>query len=108
MPTNGSGATAAQIWDYLTSAIATSGSTSQVNLPAGSYGIKVVFDACNACNLNNFDWLSFTGGPTLAAALADPLLVPVRIALPDVNARYLRINPAPRWLARELKVLAPE
>ena len=53
-------------------------------------------------------WEDWTGGPTLAAALTDPLLVPVRIALPDVNARYLRINPAPRWLARELKVLAPE
>ncbi len=52
-------------------------------------------------------WEDWTGGPTLAAALADPLVVPVRIALPDVGARYLRIHPAPRWLARELRVLAP-
>lgn len=52
-------------------------------------------------------WEDWTGGPTLAGALEDPLLVPVRIGLADVDARYLRIRPAPRWLGRELKVLAP-
>ncbi len=52
-------------------------------------------------------WEDWTGGPTVTAALADPLLVPVRITLPDVKARYLRIHPAPGWLARELKIRAP-
>lgn len=52
-------------------------------------------------------WDEWTGGPVLAAAIASPLLVPVRLALPDVRARYLRIHPAPRWLARELKVMSP-
>jgi beta-glucanase (GH16 family)/regulation of enolase protein 1 (concanavalin A-like superfamily) len=46
-------------WDaYVTSSQA-------VSLPAGNYGIRLVFDSCAACNLNNVDWISFTGGPTI-------------------------------------------
>jgi hypothetical protein len=49
-------------------------------------------------------WEDWTGGPALAAALIDPLEVPVRITLPDVTARYLRVHPAPPWLRQELRV----
>ncbi len=52
-------------------------------------------------------WEDWTGGPALEAALDEPLTVPLRIALPDVRTRYLRVHPAPGWLARELKVLGP-
>ena len=52
-------------------------------------------------------WESWTGGPALAGALENALENPVRITLPDVTARYLRIHPAPRWLARELTVYGP-
>lgn len=52
-------------------------------------------------------WEDWTGGPALAAALADPVRVPVHLVLPDVKTRYLRIHPAPRWLARELTVEGP-
>jgi hypothetical protein len=51
-------------------------------------------------------WLGWTGEALVAAALADPLVVPVELPLPDVRTRYLRIYPAPAWLAHELKVLA--
>ena len=50
-------------------------------------------------------WLGWTGGPAFEAAIEDPLLAPVRIPLPAVRARYLRIYPAPRWLGREVCVL---
>jgi len=49
-------------------------------------------------------WEDWTGGPALAAALIDPLEVPVRITLPDVTTRYLRIHPVPPWLRRELQI----
>jgi hypothetical protein len=52
-------------------------------------------------------WLGWTGALAVAAAIEDPLLVPVRVALPDIRARYLRIYPAPRWLGRELTVIGP-
>jgi hypothetical protein len=52
-------------------------------------------------------WEQWTGGPALAGALENALENPVRITLPDVNARYLRMHPAPRWLARELRVYGP-
>jgi hypothetical protein len=52
-------------------------------------------------------WEQWTGGPALAGALENALENPVRITLPDVTARYLRIHPVPNWLARELRVYGP-
>jgi hypothetical protein len=52
-------------------------------------------------------WLGSTGALAVAAAVADPLVAPVRVPMPDIRARYLRIYPAPRWLGRELTVLGP-
>jgi hypothetical protein len=52
-------------------------------------------------------WEDWLGGLALAGALDDPQLVPIRIALPDVGARYLRIHPTPDWLMRDLRILGP-
>jgi hypothetical protein len=52
-------------------------------------------------------WLGWTGALAVAAAIEDPLVVPVRVPLPDIRTRYLRIYPAPRWLGRELTVIGP-
>ena len=49
-------------------------------------------------------WLDWTGGLAIAAALENPRLVPLRIPLPDVPARYLRIHPVPPWMLPELSV----
>ena len=53
-------------------------------------------------------WEDWTGGPALAAALLSPREAPVRLTVPDITARYVRIRPAPRWLWRELKVYGPQ
>jgi hypothetical protein len=50
------------------------------------------------------DW---TGGAAVRAALVDPVMVPVRLTLADVQARYIRVHPAPRWLEREVAAYAP-
>lgn len=52
-------------------------------------------------------WEDWTGGPALAAALEDPLEAPVRLTIPDVPMRYLRVHPAPLWMRRELRAYAP-
>jgi hypothetical protein len=52
-------------------------------------------------------WLGWTGALAVAAAIDDPLLAPVRVPLPDIRARYLRVYPAPKWMARELTVIGP-
>jgi hypothetical protein len=52
-------------------------------------------------------WLDWTGGRAMAGALEDPRLIPFRIPLPDITARYLRIHPAPDWMIREMRVLGP-
>jgi hypothetical protein len=52
-------------------------------------------------------WLDWTGGLALAGALEDPLLVPVRMVLPDVAVRYLRIHPVADWMMQELRVHGP-
>jgi hypothetical protein len=52
-------------------------------------------------------WDDWTGAPTLAAALEDPIVVPVRLTLPDVQARYLRVRPAPVWMEREIGAYSP-
>jgi hypothetical protein len=53
-------------------------------------------------------WEDWTGGPALAAALIDPLEVPVRITVPDVTTRYLRVHPVPPSLRQELRVYGPK
>ncbi len=53
------------------------------------------------------EWDDWTAGAALAGALEDQVLVPVRLTLPDIRTRYLRIHPAPDWLIRELLVLGP-
>ena len=68
---------------------------------------RIVIETSNDRTTWSIAWEDWTGGPALAAAIASPLLVPVRITLPDVTARYLRIHPAPEWLARELRVISP-
>jgi hypothetical protein len=52
-------------------------------------------------------WLDWIGALALTGALENQKEVPVRITLPDVTARYLRIHPAPKWMTRELSVHAP-
>jgi len=52
-------------------------------------------------------WEDWTGAPTLRAALSDPVVVPVRMMLPDVQARYIRVRPAPLWLQRLFTPHAP-
>lgn len=52
-------------------------------------------------------WEDWLGGLAVAGALDDPQLVPIRITLPDVTARYLRIHPTPNWLLRDLRILGP-
>jgi hypothetical protein len=52
-------------------------------------------------------WNDWTGGTALAGALENQLLIPMRLALPDLTTRYLRIHPAPDWLVQDLKVLGP-
>ena len=49
-------------------------------------------------------WDDWTGAPAFVAAVEQPLEVPVRITVPDVSARYVRVHPAARWLQREIKV----
>ncbi len=52
-------------------------------------------------------WEDWTGGPAFVAAVQQPLEVPVRLTVPDVPVRYLRVHPAARWLEREIKVYGP-
>ena len=50
------------------------------------------------------DW---TAGRALAGALEDPRVVPFRLPLSDITARYLRIHPAPDWMIREIRIVGP-
>jgi hypothetical protein len=52
-------------------------------------------------------WEDWTGAPTLRAALADPVVVPIRLTLPDIHARFIRVRPAPLWMQREIAAYAP-
>jgi hypothetical protein len=49
-------------------------------------------------------WDGWTAAVAIAGALEDQKDAPFRITLPDVQARYLRVHPAPPWLSRELAV----
>jgi hypothetical protein len=52
-------------------------------------------------------WEDWTAGTAVAGALEDQTIVPIRITLPDLRGRYLRIHPAPEWLVEELTVSGP-
>ena len=49
-------------------------------------------------------WLGWTGGMAVEATLADPQVAPMRIPLPVVRARYVRIYPAAPWMKTDLTV----
>jgi hypothetical protein len=49
-------------------------------------------------------WLGWTGGLAVEATLADPQVAPIRIPLPVVRARYVRIYPAAPWMKTDLTV----
>jgi hypothetical protein len=49
-------------------------------------------------------WIGKTGGLAVEATLADPQLAPMRIPLPGVKARYLRVYPASAWMKTEMSV----
>jgi hypothetical protein len=53
-------------------------------------------------------WEDWTGGPALSAALEDPREAPVRLTLPDVRMRYMRVYPADVFLQREVNVYGPK
>ena len=53
-------------------------------------------------------WEDWTGGPALAASLEDPLETPVRLTVPDVTARYVRVHPVAPWMRREIRVYGPK
>jgi hypothetical protein len=50
-------------------------------------------------------WIGWTGGPAVAAALADPLLAPFRIYLPGASGRFVRVYPASAWMKEELRIM---
>ena len=47
-------------------------------------------------------WLGWTGGLAVEATLDDPEQAPIRIPLPGVRARYVRVYPASPWMKGEL------
>ena len=70
-------------------------------------GERLAVEASLDGNAWETTWEGSTGGRALAGALEDPKEVPFRLPLPDISARYLRIHPAPYWLARDLRILGP-
>jgi hypothetical protein len=52
-------------------------------------------------------WEDWTAGAALAGALEDQIRVPVRLALPDLSTRYLRIHPLQDWILEDLEVIGP-
>ena len=53
-------------------------------------------------------WEDWTGGPALAAPIVDPLEVPVRLTIPDLTVRYVRLHPVPAWMRREVRLYGPK
>ena len=49
-------------------------------------------------------WLGWTGGLAVEGTLEDPLLAPIRIPLPAIHARYVRIYPASAWMRKEVTI----
>lgn len=52
-------------------------------------------------------WEGGTGGLALAAALEDQRLVAMKIYLPDVRTRFIRLSAVPPWVEREATVHGP-
>lgn len=52
-------------------------------------------------------WEDWTAGAALAGALEDQVLVPVRLLLPDITTRHLRIHPMQDWILDQLAILGP-
>jgi hypothetical protein len=52
-------------------------------------------------------WEGWTGGRALDAALEDQRLVPMKIYLPDVRTRFLRLSTVAPWVEREMTVHGP-
>lgn len=52
-------------------------------------------------------WEDWTGGLALAGSLEEPRRAPVRLVLPDVRTRYLRLHPVEAWLVDGLIVSGP-
>jgi hypothetical protein len=52
-------------------------------------------------------WDDWTGALALDAALEDERVVPMKIYLPDVRARFVRLSPVPAWVARETTIHGP-
>jgi hypothetical protein len=50
-------------------------------------------------------WEGWTGAFALAGTLEDQRRAPLRIPLPDLSARYVRIRPAPPWVADAIRVI---
>ena len=50
-------------------------------------------------------WIGWTGEFALDAALLDPAIAPIRIPVPPVRTRYLRVYPAESWIRDELKII---
>lgn len=70
-------------------------------------GVRLAVEASDDGTRWSAVWEGWTAALAITGALEDQKTVPVRITLPDVNTRFLRIHPAPRWLVRELSVYAP-
>lgn len=70
-------------------------------------GPRVVIETSDDGVAWTMAWLDWTGGVAMAAALEDPKNVLVNLTLRDVSARYLRIQPAPRWMWKEMTVRGP-
>ena len=53
-------------------------------------------------------WYGATGGLAVAAIVEDPRDAPLRLVLPDVRARYVRVSPAAPWMRDAVRVYGPE
>jgi hypothetical protein len=71
------------------------------------FGVKVGFQASLDGATWTTVWEGWTGAPALAAMLRDPQAAPVRITLPDVRTRYVRLDNAPGWLWDEIRFHGP-
>jgi hypothetical protein len=49
-------------------------------------------------------WLGWTGGLAVEGTLEDSQLAPIRIPLPAIRARYVRIYPASAWMKKEVTI----
>jgi hypothetical protein len=69
---------------------------------------RLAIEASDDANRWDMVWEQWTAGAVMAGALEDQVRVPVRLTLPDVRARYLRVHPASDWLINELTVSGPK